>query len=238
MTGAHAITWFVLRVCADPNNLPFSNQAGQGFENRIAEVIARDLDAKLEYTWWSQRKNFVDKTIRAGKCDVIMGLPTGFPGVLETRSYYKSSYVFVYRKDRGLTLRTLDDSVLRKLRIGVHVLDANLAPPAQLLAQRGIVENITGYSLFGSYGEPNPPAKIIDAVQKGDIDVALVWGPLGGYFARRANLQVAPIRESSLTFNIAVAVNKPDLERKIQRALDRNQVEVHRILESYGVPRL
>lgn len=238
MRAAHLIAGLLLRVCADPNNLPFSNQARQGFENRIAEVVALDLDARVEYTWWSQRKNFVDKTLRAGKCDVIMGLPASFPGVLETRPYYKSSYVFVYRKDRGLALRTLDDPALRKLRIGMHIVDANLAPPAQLLAQRGMVENITGYSLFGAYGQPNPPARIMDAVRKGDIDVAIVWGPLGGYFAKHENLQVTPIHEPTLTFKISVAMKEPNLEQKIQRALDRNQVEVRRILESYGVPQL
>ena len=238
MTGAHVILGLILRVCADPNNLPFSNQAQQGFENRIAEVIARDLDAKLEYTWWPQRKNFVEKTIRAGKCDVLIGLPAGFVGVLETRPYYRSSYVFVYRKDRGLALRTLDDPVLRKLRIGLHIVDANLAPPAQSLAKRGIVENITGYSLFGPYGEPNPPAKITEAVRRGDIDVAIVWGPLGGYFAKREDLQVTPIHEHTLMFDIAVAVNRPNLEQKIQRVLDRKHAEVRRILDSYGVPQL
>src|SRR5947209_15327205 len=119
MTSAHILLGLALRVCADPNNLPFSNQQSQGFENRIAQVVARDLGMQLEYTWWSQRKNFIDKTIRAGKCDVIMGLPEGYPGILETRPYYQSSYVFVYPNSLGIHLRTLTDPALRKLRIGV-----------------------------------------------------------------------------------------------------------------------
>lgn len=237
MTSAAMVLGLVLRVCADPNNLPFSSESQPGFENRIADVIARDVDARIEYNWWSQRKNFVEKTLRAGKCDAILGLPAAFPGVLETRPYYKSTYVFVYRRDRAL-IETLDDPALRKLRIGVHIVDANLAPPAQLLAQRGIVQNVTGYSLFGAYGEANPPAKIIDAVKNGELDVAIVWGPLGGYFAKRANLQVTPIHDGTLTFEIAMAASTPEMQRKLQRALDRNRTEVRRILDAYGVPRL
>ena len=221
-----------LRVCSDPNNLPFSNQNRGGFENKIAEMLARDLDVKVEYAWWAQRKNFVDKTLRAGICDVIVGLPSSFPGVLTTQPYYRSSYVFVYRKDTGVQLRSLNDAALSRLRIGIHVVDADLAPPAQLLARRGIVQNVKGYSLFGSYGEPNPPAKIIEAVRKREIDVAIVWGPLAGYFGR--DLVVAPVRDTytgpsnPLTFDISIAVRAADLKLKeqLQGALDHHRTDV------------
>jgi quinoprotein dehydrogenase-associated probable ABC transporter substrate-binding protein len=231
----------MLRVCSDPNNLPFSNQNGQGFENKIAEVLAHDLDAKLDYQWWAQRKNFIDRTLKAGRCDVVMGLPSSFPNVLATRPYYRSSYVLVYRKD-GLRLSGLRDPALANLRIGIHVVDANLAPPAQVLARRGIIENVKGYSLFGPYGEPNPPAKIIDAVRKNEIDVAIVWGPLGGYFGR--GLTVVPVADDKtnpsvpLSYDISIAVRPSDakLKARLQSAMDHRRTEIRRILASYGVP--
>lgn len=225
-----------LRVCSDPNNLPFSDQAGAGFENRIAELLAKDLGVQVEYVWWAQRKNFVEKSLNAGMCDVLMGLSAMYPGVLETKPYYRSSYVFVYRKNAGMRLQGLSDSALANLRIGMHIVDANLAPPSIELARRGIVRNVKGYSLFGAYGESHPASKIVDAVRSGEIDVAIVWGPLGGYFGR--DLQVQPIPDSQFTYPIAVAVRAKDvaLRDQLQSALDRHRDEIRRILASYGVP--
>ena len=233
-----------LRVCSDPNNLPFSNRASQGFENRLAELIAGDLGASLHYTWWQERRNFIRNTLNAGRCDVVLGIPTASEGVLTTRPYYRSTYVLVYPK--GLNIRSLDDPALAKLRIGIHVVDDNYAPPAYVLARRGIVRNIVGYSLYGARGESDPPAKIFDALERREIDVAIVWGPLGGYFGTRSKppLEVVPIRGEfrlvPLAYDISVGVRKsrPDLKSAIQRVLDRDHARVEKILAAFGVPQL
>ena len=135
-----------LRVCADPNNLPFSNDRGEGFENRIAELLARDLGAKLTYTWWAQRRGFIRSTLAANSCDLVIGVPAGYDLVLTTRSYYRSTYVFVTRKDSRLALSSFDDPQLRKLRIGVHLIgnDGVNVPPAHALTRRGIISNVAG----------------------------------------------------------------------------------------------
>src|SRR2546423_10902455 len=139
----------ILRVCADPNNLPFSNQAGEGFENRIAELIARDLDARLEYSWWSERKSFIKNSLDEGHCDVLMGVPTALDAVSVTEPYYRSTYVFVSRKDRSLNISSLTDSRLGGWRIGIHIVGDDYAPPAHVLARQGLSGSIVGYSLFG-----------------------------------------------------------------------------------------
>ena len=163
-----------------PEQSPVLKPESRRFRKQDSRNVGPRSRCQSRVAWWARRKSFVDKTLRAGICDVIVGLPSSFPGVLTTQPYYRSSYVFVYRKDTGVQLRSLNDAALSRLRIGIHVVDADLAPPAQLLARRGIVQHVKGYSLFGSYGEPNPPAKIIEAVRKREIDVAIVWGPLGG----------------------------------------------------------
>lgn len=234
-----------LRVCADPGNLPFSNQAGAGFENRIAQIAARDLDAKLEYTWWSERKSFVKDSLLAGRCDVILGIAAGMKGVLETRPYYRSTYVFVTRQDRGPSVSSLTDPRLAKWRIGIHVVGDDYAPPAQALARRGLSANLVGYSLFGSYGEVNPPAKIIDAVSNGDVDVAIVWGPFAGYFAKQgaSPLAITPVQPAAwmgvpFTYDIAMAVRPGDaaVARELNVVLERECGAIQAILAQYGVP--
>ena len=238
----------VLRVCSDPNNLPFSNRAGQGFENRLAELIAAELDAEVRYTWWAQRRGFVRNTLGAGACDLIPGVPAGFELAATTEPYYRSTYVFVTRQDLTPALESIDDPRLQRLRIGVHLIGDDYAapPPATALARRGIVDNVRGYSLYGDYREPNPPARLVEAVAKGEVDAALVWGPLGGYFAGRESvpLRVTPLRErgdgpgAPFVFDIAMGVRRGDsaLAREIGAVLDRRQAEVRSILERYGVP--
>ncbi|HMH55230.1 MAG TPA: transporter substrate-binding domain-containing protein, partial [Gemmatimonadales bacterium] len=142
-----------LRVCADPNNLPFSNQRREGFENRLADLIAGELGDTVRYTWQPQRRGFLRNTLNANACDVVMGMPLGSDRVLTTRPYYRSSYVFVSRKDRHLRVRSLDDPVLRKLRIGVQLVGDDYAntPPVHALSRRGIVKNLVGYSVLGDY---------------------------------------------------------------------------------------
>jgi mxaJ protein len=163
-----------LTVCADPNNLPFSNKAEQGFENQIASLMARDMGAKLTYVWWAQRRGYARSTLEEAKCDLWPGVAKGVDRIGTSRPYYQSSYVFVTREKAPLQGLTLDDARLRSLKIGVQMIgnDAMNTPPAHSLAHRGIVDNVRGYMLYGNYESPNPPAAIVDAVAKGDVDVA------------------------------------------------------------------
>jgi mxaJ protein len=238
-----------LRVCADPNNLPFSNRREQGFENRIARLIAADLHATVTYTWWAQRRGFVRNTLKQHSCDVIMGVPVGMSMVLATAPYYRSTYVFVTRRGQHPGLRSLDDPRLRRLKIGVSLIgdDGANPPPALGLAQRGIVRNVTGYPVYGDYATESPPSRIIDAVARGEIDVAVAWGPMAGYWTRRAAvpLTIAPIEPAvdrpflPNVFAIAVGVRKRDsaLRATLDAALARRRADIAKILDSYGVPR-
>jgi mxaJ protein len=237
----------VLRVCSDPNNLPFSNQAREGFENRIAEILARDVQAELEYTWWSERKSFIKNSLDEHRCDVLIGIPTALSSVLTTKPYYRSTYVFVSRRDRHLDVTSLTDPRLADWRIGIHVVGDDYAPPATALARRGLSANLTGFSLFGTYGEPNPPAKLIRAVARGEIDVAIAWGPLAGYFAKREpqSLDVVAVSPAMFmavpfTYDISVGVRKDDerLKAEMERALNRECDAIRRLLADYGVPQI
>jgi quinoprotein dehydrogenase-associated probable ABC transporter substrate-binding protein len=238
-----------LRVCADPNNLPFSNRAEAGLENQLARLLARELGWTVDYAWWPQRRGFIRNTLKAGECDVVLGLPAGFELAELTEPYYTSSYAFVTRAADRLDLRTLDDPRLRRLKIGLHTIGDDYAgvPPAAALGRRGITTNVLGFSIYGDYSRPDPPRALIDAVGRGDVDVAIAWGPLAGYFAERAPvpLVVTPIEdapdrvgEDQLRFAIAVGVRHGDaaLKRTLQAALDRRRVDVQRLLAAYRVP--
>jgi len=158
----------VLHVVADPNNLPFSNDRLEGFENRLAELITREMGAKVEYAWRAQRRGFFRHAFQEDGGDVILGVPAGFERALTTSPYYRSSYAFVYRSDRGLNLTSLDDPALAKLKIGIQLVgdESSGPPPAFALARRGLVDNLVGYTVYGDYTQPNPPARVIDAVQR------------------------------------------------------------------------
>jgi mxaJ protein len=239
-----------LRVCADPNNLPFSNERQEGFENKIAALIARELHADVEYTWWAQRRGFIRNTLKANECDLVVGLPTSFELAQTTAPYYRSTYVFVYRKDRGLDLRSFDDPRLRKLKIGVQMIgdDFSNTPPAHALSNRHIIQNVRGYTVYGDYSEANPPARIIDAVARGEVDVGVVWGPLAGYFARRQRvpLEVVPVTPEidlpylPFVFDISMGVRRGDdaLREQLEQILVRRRAEIESILDEYGVPRV
>lgn len=240
----------VLRVCADPNNMPYSNHAQQGFENKIAELLAADRHAHLEYTWWAQRRGFVRNTLKAGACDLFIGVPAGFDMAETTKPYYRSSYVFVTRGDRALHLQSLDDARLRRLRIGVQMIgdDFSNSPPAHALTNRGIVTNVVGYVVYGNYAAPNPLDNIVSAVDRGDIDAALVWGPPAGYFARQSAhpLDVTPITPQAdgaalpFAFDMSMGVRRGNtaLRDELNDFITRRQGEIDRILDQYGVPRV
>jgi mxaJ protein len=238
----------VLRVCADPNNLPFSNRAGAGLENRMAELLAADRGARLEYTWWAQRRGFVRNTLAAGQCDVVMGVPVGFDPVRTTRPYYRSAYVFVTRRDRRLHLQSLDDPRLRSWRVGVQMIGDDFAnsPPAHALSDRGLVRNVVGYSVLGDYSQANPLSAIVNAVDDGSVDAAIVWGPEAGYFAQRSKhpLEIAPLSPRAdsparpFEFAIAMGVRRGDaaLAAELDDFLVRRSADVRRMLADFGVP--
>ena len=238
-----------LRVCADPNNLPFSNDRGEGFENVLAAMLADSQRAHLEYTWWAQRRGFIRQTLAAEACDVVMGVPQGLDRVDTTRPYYASTYVFVSRGERRLNVQSLDDPRLARLQVGVQMIGDDFAnsPPAHALSARGIVSNVRGFSVLGDYARANPPARIVEAVASGDVDVAIVWGPTAGYFARRQRvpLVVTPVAPAAdtvthpLRFAIAMAVRRGDTARRQQldEFITRYQHAIDRVLARYGVPR-
>lgn len=239
-----------LRVCADPNNLPFSNAAGQGFENKIDQLIAADLHRPLAYTWWAQRRGFMRSTLNAHTCDLVTGTAAGMDMLATTRPYYKSTYVFVSRRDRHLGITSFDDPELRTLKIGVELIgdDAANTPPVHALGNRGMTRNIVGYTLYGDYRTPNPPSRIIEAVAKDDVDIAVVWGPLAGYFAMRSPvpLDVVPVHPQidlpylPFVFDIAMGVRRGDttFKNQIESILVRRRATIDSILDAYGVPRV
>jgi mxaJ protein len=237
-----------LRVCADPNNLPFTNEAGEGFENRIVDLLARELDAVPTYTWWAQRRGFIRNTLRAGACDLVVGLPSGFELALLTRPYYRSTYVFVHPPDSEFLVESLDDPRLGDLLIGIHISgdDYQNPPGSQALATRGHVDNVRGYSIYGNYSEPNPPARIFDALDAGEIDVAIVWGPLAGFFSglRERPFHLVPVTPQvdlpflPFVFDIAMGVRRGDdgLRDELDAILVERRSEINAILADYGVP--
>jgi mxaJ protein len=238
----------MLRVCADPNNLPFSNRAGEGFENKLAELIAHKLGRQVGYTWWAQRRGFIRHTLNAGDCDLVMGIPARYDLVETTRPYYRSSYVFVSQTARHLQVGAIDDPQLRALTIGVHLIgdDGNNTPPAHALGQQGIVDNVRGYMIYGDYREPDPPARLIEAVEHGEIEIAAAWGPLAGYAAKQSSvpLTVTPIMGADrfapqqFQFEIAMGVRRGDhaLRDQLNDFIAQNGLEIRTLLTSYGVP--
>jgi mxaJ protein len=245
---ARAYAPIPLRVCADPNNLPFSNEARDGFENKIATMIGGELHRPVEYTWWAQRRGFVRNTVNTGECDLVIGTAAGMDMLSTTRPYYKSTYVFVSRKDRHLGVRSFDDSLLHHLKIGVQLIgdDHVISPPVHALANRGIVTYVRGFLVYGDYADANPSARIMDAVEKGDVDVAVVWGPLAGYFAQRSPvpLDVVPVSPRldlpylPFVFDIAMGVRRGDstFRNELDGIIVRRKPTIDSILKSYGVP--
>lgn len=258
VAGLVALVWLVLagaadarelRACADPNNMPFSDASGEGFENKIAEIVAADLGAKLTYTWWAQRRGFVRNTLKAGLCDLVLGTPANVEMLRTTSPYYRSSYVFVARQD-GPDVTSFNDPRLRDMRIGVQLIgdDGANSPPVQALGRRGIVGHLVGYPVYGDYSAPNPAARIVEAVASGEVDVAVVWGPLAGYFAtkQKVPLRITPVTpridgpQLPLMYDISMGVRREDdrLRGDVNSALARHKAEIDAVLTQYGVPLL
>jgi mxaJ protein len=240
--SAHAAT-DALRVCADPDNLPYSREDGSGFENRIAQLAAQDMKLPLEYEWLPDRRGFVRKTLGAQTCDVIIGVPAHFERTATTQPYYRSSYVLVERATDTVPIVSLDDPRLSRLRIGVQLIGNDLAasPPGQLLAQHGYTSNVRGFPVVGD----TPSAeRAVDAIARGEIDVAILWGPQAAYFAQRASVPMRIARldvpaDAHFEFSIAMGVRRGDkaLRERLDDFIRRRQPDIDRILAEYGVPR-
>ena len=238
----------LLRVCGDPNNLPYSNARLEGFENELAAMVAEELGRDTAWVWFPQRRGFARQTLRAGRCDLIAGVPSSYELALTTAPYYRSTYVFVTRVDRDIDVASLDDPRLRSLRIGLHTIgdDYSNGPGADALARRGIVDNVVGYSIYGNYSEDTPPARLIEAVAKSDIDVAIAWGPIAGWAAKQVDV---PLRLEAVTpqidppftpfvYDMSMAVRRGEdtLKARVEQALEKRAPEVRALLERYGVP--
>jgi mxaJ protein len=241
------------RVCQDPNNLPFSNVSGDGFENKIAELFARDLGLPVTYYSFPNRLAFIRNTLRYRlpeqdyRCDVVMGVPAGFEQVSATKAYYRSTYALVFRKGQGLdAVRNSDDLLalppekLRAVRIGVY----DRSPGSLWLARHGLVDRGVPYPIMSPDPEQYPGQIIERDLAQGRIDAAIVWGPIAGYFARRVRgpeLLIAPMKsEPGLPFEFAMAMGvrhgEPDWKKQIEDLIERHRGEILAILREYGVP--
>jgi mxaJ protein len=230
-----------LKVCADPDALPFSNRAQQGFENKLAEMLARDMHAELTYTWQRLGRGFVRNFLNKGQCDLVMGIPSSFRQMLTTDPYYRSTYVFVTRKSRNLHLASFDDPRLRQMHVGVQIVGEEYAPPAVALGRRGLVANVVGFETATN------AASITNAVLNNRVDTAVEWGPIAGYFASKhpGALELGPVPEVDVpalpfTFMISMGVRKGNtpLRDRLNEFISRHQSEIERLLRSYGVPLL
>jgi mxaJ protein len=245
----------VLRVCEDPNNLPLSNRAQAGFENKIAALLAQELGWKLEYTWFPQRMGFIRNTLRAKeensdrfKCDLVIGVAKGFDLAATTRPYYRSTYAMAYLRGKGLDrVRSLEDLLAlepgqrKKLRFGAFA----GSPVTDWLLQNGLMEQVTWYQSQTGDAEQYPGEIIEKDLASGKIDVAFAWGPIAGYFVKNARTPMAAIPLASspgikFDFEIAMAVRHADKDfrQRIDGLIAANEAKIHAILAQYGVPLL
>lgn len=231
-----------LRVCADPGNLPYSNEAGEGFENKIAEVIADELQLPLEYTWFPQTVGFIRSTLQARRCDLIVGILGANEMVLNTNPYYQSGFVMFYRADSELDYADLSDPRLKQKKIGVVA----GTPPAHLMARYGLFLNHRPYHLVVDTRREKPGLDMVRDVANGEIDLGLLWGPMAGYFIREVGVPMKVISLEDdpagvwMNYRITMGVRHTELDwkRTINRAIRSRQEEINQILLGYGVPLL
>ena len=238
----------LLRVCADPDNMPFSNQKSEGYENKIADLIANTWHSKLEYVWWPIRRGYY-RMLNGTYCDVVIESPAGLDMAGATKPYYRSGYAFVSRKGSGLEdIDSLGDPRLKKLKIGVNLFvssDGEHSPPEMALSSHGVVGNLKGYNV--SYDENIRPEDIIKGVANKEVDLAIVWGPMAGYFVKRSTvpLVLTPIATDvdsasgyPMQYNIGMAVRRRDHELRdsLNTFLDQHQSEIQDLLKEYSVP--
>jgi quinoprotein dehydrogenase-associated probable ABC transporter substrate-binding protein/PQQ-dependent catabolism-associated CXXCW motif protein len=231
-----------LRVCADPANLPFSNRAGEGFENKIAELLAAELGVPVQYTWFPQATGFVRNTLRAHKCDIVIGISLGFELLQNTNPYYRSAYSLVYRDGDGLELKDLDAPVLQTLKLGVVA----GTPPANIMAVHGLMTRVRPYQLVVDTRFDRPGEQMVADISSGEIDVGVLWGPIAGYYAKSygSALKVVPLRsregEPRMDYRITMGIrfNEPDWKHQLNELIKIKQPEINAILQDYGVPLL
>jgi len=231
-----------LRVCADPGNLPYSDDQGGGFENKIAELLAQDLGVPLEYTWFPQTIGFVRQTLAARRCDLIIGVATTNELMQNTNPYYRSTYVIVHRPDLDVGSGQLDDPVFKTLRLGMQP----RTPVATLVARNGLLTQAKSYKLIVDTRLEKPVRDMVQDVVDGQIDAALAWGPLAGYWAREldSSLVVTPLApdpgHERLDYRISMGLryNEPDWKHLLNGLLEKHHDEIQKILQAYGVPLL
>jgi quinoprotein dehydrogenase-associated probable ABC transporter substrate-binding protein len=231
----------VFRVCADPHNLPFSDEQGDGLENKLAQLFAKQLNEPVEYTYFPQVMGFVRNTLNALRCDVIMGTAVGDTLVQTTNPYYRTTYALVFRPGNGLDgVESLEDPRLKDKHIGIVA----GTPPATILAQDGLMEAAKPYPLTVDTRATSSPQMMTDDIAAGRIDAGVLWGPMAGYYARQASphLTVMPLLKEGghMDFRIAMGVRRTDQDwkRKLNRLIADNQPEIDKILVEYGVPLL
>lgn len=237
----------LLRVCADPDNLPFSDSTGAGFENKVAELMAKTWNAKLQYTWWAAPRG-IARMLNGKYCDVMLQAPTGYEIAGLTRPYYRTSYAFVQRGDAAHLVASLGDPALKTMKIGVHLFatDQENTPPAMALSAHGVVGNLVGFGT-AYYGVQDRPAQIIEAVRDGKVDIAIVWGPIAGYFnaTLKANLKVTAIEDDSVSkipfaYSMAMGTRRGEAQFRdsLQKFLDTKGPEIQALLKEFGIPLL
>jgi quinoprotein dehydrogenase-associated probable ABC transporter substrate-binding protein len=233
----------VFRACADPHDLPFSNEAGEGFENKIAELLAHKLGKSLAYTFYPDATGFIRNTLNAHRCDVVLGIAQGDDLVQPTNPYYRTGYAAAYRQDGPLKgMESLGDPRLKTAKIGIIA----GTPPATFLAENGLLGHIKSYALVVDTRFDSPTHEMMDDLDRGEIDVALLWGPIAGYYAMKAKALTAVVplvKEQGgppLVFRIVMGVRHSDQnwKRDLNKLISDNQGEIQTILRSYGVPLL
>ena len=231
----------VFRACGDPRNLPFSNEKGEGFENKLAELLAAKLGKKLSYAYFPQATGFVRMTLGSFRCDVIMGFPQGDDQAQLTIPYYRTTYALITKPGSGLEdVTTISDPKLKDKRIGVVA----RTPPSTIMAMNGLLGRAKSYPLFIDTRQDSSVQAMLDDLAKGDIDCGILWGPMAGYYAARANppLVVVPlVKETAgapMMFRIGMAVRPSDQEwkRTLNRLIKENQAEINKLLISYNIP--
>lgn len=231
----------LFRVCAPKDNLPFSNEQGEGFENKIAELLAKDLGKKLQYFFWYDRQGFYRNSLNANRCDIVMGTAEDADMTRNSKPYFRSGYAFVYKKSSGFNITGYDSPDLKRAKIGV----IGQSPPSRPLNDYGLIENSRPYRIQRDLNLP--PSFMIDDLLKGEIDVAIVWGPIGGYFAKKAPEELVVVLapeygqenpHGQTYWNISMGVRKKDKDRvaMINEAIDRNQAQINKILDDFGIP--
>lgn len=231
-----------LRVCADPDNLPYSNDKGEGFENKIADLIAEEFGVPVAYTWFPQTIGFVRNTLAARRCDLIIGVATTNELMQNTNPYYRSSYVIIHRPDLPVKPNSLEDPIFRTLKIGIQP----QTPAASMAARYGLLDQARTYKLMVDTRLEKPVRAMVEDLAKGEIDAALTWGPLGGYWAKQIDpsLVVTPLvtgqRVERTDYRISMGIRyaEPDWKHQLNSVLTKRKADIETILMDYGVPLL